>query len=259
MERNTRSGGFHATLLMFLACLCARVLLVFRFLEWIRPNLPVLQNTNPTSTLQRFASTLALIVHDCLCLSFFVSFATEDNECVDMIHKHFDRLESIPEYKNAHVFVYIESNMSYITADRYQQVIRDRGVGPGNFTIEFVNRDSSKLNRAGLRTDRVLKQAMVDELKRDLSNGCVHFARDFVSMDKDRILEQLAAQLRVFRKHIIHRSEESTADVSVRYSGKGSGMQDDLAFVLMMVIYYGHLMRMSERYMAMAEYKGWTH
>jgi len=184
-----------------------------------------------------------------------LSHPTDDNEVMEMLMSHFDRLEKIPEYQNAYVFVYIESNMSYISADRFQRGLKNRG--HGSLTLEFVDRDPQGKGRAGVRTEDNVKEAMVLDLKRDLSNGAIQLARSFVSADENNILNKLQRQLKQFRKVPRGTHDPANGKISFRFTGKMSGQPDDIAFCLMMTNYYGRITQLSEQYRHMAAANGW--
>lgn len=172
-----------------------------------------------------------------------------------MILGHFANIERFPEYNNAYCFVYIESNMSYITADLYQNIIRERGAS--NLHVEFVDRDPHNRGRAGVRTEDTTKEAMVLDLRRELSNGGIQLARSFVSSNEPVVLDKLQRQLKAFRKVPRSTHNPDAGVISFRYSGKGTGQPDDLAFILMSTAYYSRSQVFTEHYQKMARLNGW--
>lgn len=176
---------------------------------------------------------------------------------MDMLLDHFADIESFPVYSNAVIYVYIENNMSYITADIYQKAIRQRG--QSNLTVIFVDRDPLHKQRAGVRTDDIVKEAMVTEAQRDLSNGAYRIAKEFATRPgkEESILATLAQQFKNFRMVPRTNTQAIGAPRTFRRTGKRNGVPDDLALVDMMAVYYGRLHRNSHDYQFMHSANGW--
>jgi hypothetical protein len=176
---------------------------------------------------------------------------------LSMYQRHFDALEAVPAFRNAHVFVYIENNSSFITADAIQTAIQQRGTT--SLHIHFVNRD--QLGRAGVRTDDNLKEAMMFQLSRDLSRGAIRIARDFVSCsvnDPEIVVMKLAHQLKSFQK--VPRQTQykpgRQEHTGYRITGKKVG-PDDIGFTLMHANYMAALEIVGAQYQRMAQMFGW--
>lgn len=184
-----------------------------------------------------------------------------------MITDFFDSLECVPTYQEAVCFVYLESNMSWLYSNRILKILQSRG---GNIKIIPVSLDPTPANRLGCWTSDLLKEKMVINFRKDLSNGNIKFAKDFVSRNPVEILGKLKTQLKVFRKRP-RKSQKGAADADITtsssansakstmwsYDGKVNGQPDDLALVNIMDVEYSKMTESSERFANLASSNGW--
>jgi len=179
---------------------------------------------------------------------------------VDCIINFFYMLECTEMYHNATAFVSIESNLSWALANRIQNVIAARR---GSMQIIFVNRDTTGQGREGTWLTDQLKEIMVNGFTADLSNGCIKFAREFISRDAEGVKKKLKDQMGRFRKYLkpsVVAGTNTTLNrggTLYKYDGKVNGLPDDLILAAMMAVEYAKQTMGSDEYRLLAQRNGW--
>jgi hypothetical protein len=186
--------------------------------------------------------------------------SARSTEVTTMICRHFENLEQDPVYRNATVFVYIESNSSYITADAIMEMIVARGTeSPLKFFV--VCRDHMMQGRAGVRTDDIVKEAYVNQLKIFISSGQLKIAQNFITTTPGiftKIEKQLKAYEKIPRNKTAIKNNPAGADIKYRFNGKRQG-PDDAATVMLLTLYQGCLMRLQPEYKGLQQAYAWRY
>lgn len=166
-----------------------------------------------------------------------------------MIETHMTKLRNDSRYRHAVIFVYIEANMSFVTASQ----IRDIVMQPCFYPVIVQTYDQSKEQRTGVWTGPPEKELYANELKRALADGAISFADQFLT-ENPAVRSELRDQLEVFRREV---KMSPQGKRTVEFTGKSPGRKDDLCIVLQMLLYWSRVMRESGEYMQMAEANGW--
>lgn len=171
--------------------------------------------------------------------------------------KHLEGIRSRPQYANAHMFVYIETNADVIGGGRTADIFMNVQYAP--ITIHHESRGGKA--RLGVMTGDNENKMYADNLKMVLSNGILHFPNEeeFVSSEKVKIKETLITQMRMYRleERLTKCDNEAFSVVKQKYSGKYGGRKDDTVMVLQIAIYHGHKKRESAEYESLAVLNGW--
>jgi hypothetical protein len=175
-------------------------------------------------------------------------------EVVDeMISNHFVAYRSHPRYKNSWPQTFIESQMSYLEADR---VARKIIMQPRFQPVAVESRDPKGLDRFGVPTGKHEKILYCDRLYQALVNDKLHFAPDLIcphsskqrfGPDVDALKENLRKQLGNFRKEIEVPNNPETGTYRVHYTGKAGGLKDDLVMALGMLLYWAQLKQSTDK------------
>jgi hypothetical protein len=145
-----------------------------------------------------------------------------------MIVDHFKALRSCERFKKAFIRVFIEANMSFITADHVANLIRDRAeLSP----VDVVRHDPQG-TRYGIWTSEDSKKQYADRLR--TYTPAMTFAQEFVDQignQKDR--DELILQMGNFRREMVEgASPEHQLKCKEVFTGKGPGMKDDFVLAL---------------------------
>lgn len=154
-----------------------------------------------------------------------------------MMRSHFTKLRDNPAYQKALIVVYIEANMSFITADEIATEFQKPIFEP----IIFERRDDKKKGRVGIWTGPSTKEQMHSQMKEALTSNSLFYARSFISSDEKKQKEQFEKEVGNFRLE----KEASLVPwriVKIFYTGKSSG-KDDLCITVQMALYWSKLRR----------------
>jgi hypothetical protein len=174
----------------------------------------------------------------------------DDNTIIDMLETHLAGLRANPRYKAAVVYVYVEANMSFVTANRIKNII-DKPVYYPTIVAQY---DPKGESRYGVWSGPEEKEMYADELKRALADGQLCYAEHFVSQDGAAVKSELKDQMEVFRREL---KVSPTGKKTYVYTGKSNGRKDDLCIVLQMLLYWSKYTRESSEYANAATQNGW--
>jgi hypothetical protein len=167
-----------------------------------------------------------------------------------MVEKHLSDLRADPRYMYAVIYVYIEANLSWVTANDMARLCMQ----PRFYPVIVQSFDTSKDMRYGVWTGPAEKEMYTNEMKRALSDGAIAYADDFISSDRE-VKSEVRSQLEVYRRSV--KFTEGSEKASVTYTGKSSGRKDDLAIVLQMLLYWSRVVRCSSEYAEASVLNGW--
>lgn len=172
-------------------------------------------------------------------------------DIICLMKSHLAKLKRT--YKRSIIFLYIEANMSWISADRLancaQEVSKD---------IRIVSRDRKGLNRPGVETTSLEKRLYTDAIRESLSSEALVYARDFICESDDKKISnqmKLEEQLGQFREIVIPSTDENVKNrPKIEFSGQG---KDDTVFALGIALYNGRITREDPEYQKEAREQGW--
>jgi hypothetical protein len=178
-------------------------------------------------------------------------YIIDNNIIVDMIIKHLRKLRSIAQYANAVMFVYIEANLSWVTANTLAGVAQ-----AGEFYPCIVKKyDPKNKGRFGVWTQEAEKEKMCHETKHVMADGALYYAEHFFSETAPLTIQQeIKAQLEVYRRNI--RLSDS-GKVTIEYTGKSTNRKDDLAIVIQLLLYWSRYNRESTEYQQEKQSNSW--
>lgn len=163
--------------------------------------------------------------------------------CVDgdrvrlMIHTHFMRIRAQPCFARSHIRLFIEANLSFISAFDVVASLQDFNQYG---SIEAVRFDPMGKNRFGIWTTAESKELYCREMQRSIEQLHLyrHFAR--VAQDAERTLPELYSQLGEFRIEIRVPNEEQPGTLFYKrvFTGKGPGKKDDMFMALGIALKY---------------------
>lgn len=159
-----------------------------------------------------------------------------------MLVGHIRNLRKIKEYQNAYIEVFIESNMSWISAD----AVAEEFLKIDN-RINIVVGDRQK-QRYGVHTGETEKQVYSEGLQPILMENRIHFADVIASEDFEKRKSELLDQLKCFRRIVRTSNDPEFGKNKFTYTGKSSGQKDDLGFVIQMTSYLMHKFRCDEHF-----------
>lgn len=179
------------------------------------------------------------------------SDTTKEVEVIMLMKSHLAKLKRV--YPRSTIFLYIEANMSWISADRMAtcaiDVSRD---------IRIVSRDRKGLNRPGVETTSLEKRLYTDAIREALSSEALVYARDFVCESPEKKVANQAKfeeQLGLFREIVIPSTDENVRNrPKIEFSGQG---KDDTVFAAGIALYNGRITREDPDYQKEAREQGW--
>lgn len=176
---------------------------------------------------------------------------TDGTKIKSMVERHLTQLRADPRYQYALIYVYIEANLSWVTAHDLAQLCMQQKYYP----VLVKSYDTTKENRYGVWTGETEKEMYVMEMRRALNEGALCYAEDLNSSEPAAIKKDVMGQLEVYRRNVKY--TEGSEKVKVSYTGKSSGRKDDLAIILQMLLYWSHVTRCSHEYLEAASANGW--
>lgn len=156
----------------------------------------------------------------------------------DMIHRHLLGLrDARSPYRDSHLFVFVEANMSWLHADEVRQMLEsDSRYGP----LRIESSDRSGRQRPGVITTENNKQGFVHCLRHPLMLGHLRHAEYAVSQDIQAARTVLHDQIRHFRRNVKEAANPEYGQAArVAYTGKTHTRKDDLVLALMMAMFWG--------------------
>lgn len=158
-------------------------------------------------------------------------------------------LRKDPRYKNAMIYVHIEANLSYLTANKTKDMVDKSEFYPVYCTQFNPSKDAT----TGVWSGEVEKAMYVQAMQYALSDGSLEYAADFITND-ETIKGEAKNQLESYRRDV---KLLPNGKQSVSYSGKGSNKKDDVCIVMQMLLYWGRYTRDTHEYIQAAQTNGW--
>jgi hypothetical protein len=196
-------------------------------------------------------------IHRCCQLLMLVLFSlcggSEHLEVKHMILRHLRQLRSNEIYRKAHFLIFIEANMSYISADCVANWCRRPEFGP--VTIEA--RDNSPRGRVGVWTGPWEKESYSMMLREIIESGRLFMAHEFICSNFEEHLKTLLLQFSAFRMERQEPMDAAFGKYRWAFTGKTSGgTKDDMVLALMIAVYWGRLKREDFTFMQWAHSMG---
>jgi hypothetical protein len=173
----------------------------------------------------------------------------DSNVIVDMLEKHLTRLREDARYQNAVIYVYIEANMSWVTANDIKKVVEQ----PRFYPVIVRSYDTSPEQKPGVHTGQPEKEMYSRDLQRALGDGQLCYADRFIS-DDPNVKQELRSQMEVYRREV---EVGPNGKLKSNFTGKSNGRKDDLCMVVQMLLYWSRLERESAEYVHAATANGW--
>lgn len=168
-----------------------------------------------------------------------------------MIQTHLRKLRATETYRTAVIFMYIEANMSYITANQMRTIAEK----PEFYPMHVETFDPTTEERAGVWTGEDEKHLYALEMKSVLLNGALWYASDFITSDPINALKtEVREQMGHFRREF---KMMPNGKLKVTYTGKSNNRKDDVCIVIQMLLHWSKETRESQTYMDAAAANGW--
>jgi hypothetical protein len=172
--------------------------------------------------------------------------------------KHFiGSLRNHAQYSGALLCYFIESNMSYIDADRVRLLLTADEFQPAM----SIDKDPKKLGRAGVFTTETEKAIFADDLGNLLRRNDLRVAQDRIDKFDQEVkadpYAMLADQIRTYRKEMKIPNEPCWGKVHVTYTGKSPGVVDDLIMALQIAVTNIRRQREDPEFVKLARSQGW--
>jgi hypothetical protein len=177
---------------------------------------------------------------------------TEHVEIMAMVVGHLKSLRAVKAYQGAHIYLFIEANMSWLSADFVAGYTRQH-----DDNLSVVSADASKHHRPGVWTGPTEKENYTAALISLLQDNRLYFAKNTTS---ERLAEHqldLKRQLTVFRKEIKAPVDQVFGRFTVAFSGKAPGKKDDLVLALQICLYWMGRQRGNTDFLAYAKSRHW--
>jgi len=149
-----------------------------------------------------------------------------------MIFAHFQELRRV--HPTAHIRVYVEANMSWISASQLEVMILRANVPK----LEFVRKDTARFDRVGVWTGEDSKQMYALRLLEALRFRNMRCAPTLISNQPKENLKLLVEQLKQFRRVVTQSKVSPHALPKVTLTGKSPGKKDDFVLALGIVVHY---------------------
>ena len=167
---------------------------------------------------------------------------------------HFRKLRDYPLYRDAHIFVYVESNMSFVQSKRVADMLKQH---PEFGAVEVLSYDKDPQNRFGVVTTPQNKEEYATHLTQLLRDGLFRYAEHIVGENPVKTIADFENQLKNYRKEQKKPADQTFQKFQWAYSGKSDGNKDDLSMVAQIVCYWANWKRMEANYGAQAAQYGW--
>lgn len=142
---------------------------------------------------------------------------------VQHIKTHLENLRKETIYKESIIYVYIEGNLNWLSANEVGGIIRNH-----DDKVEIVSRDPTNAGRIGVYTGEVEKQNYAEILLEVLEKNQLVWADRLTGQNIKRDCAMLDRQLRMFRHIIEAPTNLSFGKTKSTYTGKSSTEKDDL-------------------------------
>lgn len=182
------------------------------------------------------------------------------NDVLMMLDEHIMKLRTMPEYRDAVLWIYIEANMSFISADELGRHFEDNQHQFGRVVV--ARHDPKNLGRTGVWTGEKEKELYAKHLQKLLSDGLIRYAESFVTVTKNTAAEakaQLEEQIRNLRKEAKPVLEPGFDKVKYTYTAKANGVRDDASMALQIALHNMHLIRTDEHFRDVCANAGLNH
>lgn len=167
------------------------------------------------------------------------SNSAKDLPIILLMQRHLKQLKT--KYQRAVIFLYIEANMSYLTADRMAEAAKSV-----SSDIRIVCRDSKGLGRPGVVTGENEKRLYTDAISEALSSEALVYAKDFISDNTAQNQAKFEEQLQLFRRVVkVSTDDNAFAKAKVTWSGLG---HDDTVMCVGIMLLFSRLTRQSPEY-----------
>jgi len=182
-----------------------------------------------------------------------------------MIQHQVAGLRQHIRYKHSVIFVIIEANMSYITADGIREFLERRC--PDEYAIDVqpmvvVNDfDSSGKGRVGVITGDVEKELYAEELAAIMKDGCLCIAQDFIkphAEETEQVLSALYEQLSNYMLDVKIAQDRVFGEAKRKYTGKVGGAFDDLSMLAQMLNFWGKKTMRTDAFRKKCHRLGWV-
>lgn len=169
-----------------------------------------------------------------------------DSVITSTLTAHVAKLRSLACFRSAVFYIYIESNMSWVGADRLACILQDDIYQP----VHIECSDRSGKHKSGVWTDGPNKEQMVHLLNQSLAENSLVFARAITGSAPERDRIELIKQLEMYRKDVKEPLDLVRGTTRISYSGKSPGVKDDLAMTLQICLYWSQRKIRDTRYIA---------
>lgn len=180
----------------------------------------------------------------------------KDDAVMKMLDKHVVFLRKFPEYKDATIFLYVEANMSWITADRICEMFaRDHerygmvvpvseGNGPGNGSA------------FGVWTGPGEKESYATGLRYTMSDGALSYAEHMSCTNPTGTKQILEEQMSRLRQEVKTPVDPAFQSFKIAFTGKAHNVRDDLCMSLQIALHGLRKQRASKRFIGWATQHG---
>lgn len=170
-----------------------------------------------------------------------------DRDIVSLFVDHIYQIRAQENLKYARIVVIPEANMSFISTDRIATIIESLRL-PDVSVVGHrkPNGEPDPIGRYGVVTTESRKVLYVNEVRTLLTTKRLGFVDLPQMIGKDVLVDKatLGEQLKSYKEEIIPGDEYGTRPAKRRYSGKGTGMRDDLCLALQIGVYWSHVYKL---------------
>jgi hypothetical protein len=185
-----------------------------------------------------------------------ISDSHKHDVIVKMLQNHVLMLRAIPQYHKADIFLYIEANMSFISADEVcEMYIRnDEKFGP---VIPVSDRKEGD-GRYGVWSGQYEKEAYARGLAYTMSDGNLDYCRHMAGAKIEATKMVLQDQMKNLRREAKTPQDMAFQQVKYVYTGKSSGKRDDLCMALQIALHCMRKQRCNPKFLKWCHDKGYT-
>jgi hypothetical protein len=167
-----------------------------------------------------------------------------DRDIVSLLVDHIYAIRLHRQTKYAPIVIIPEANMSFIATDRIATMVESLRLE--NITVVAHRRPNGQLDpngRYGVVTTEARKVLYVNEIRTLLSNQRLKFIATEELIGRNAFVDKatLGEQLKAYKEEIIPGDEYGMRPSKRRYSGKSTGMRDDLCLALQIGVYWSHV------------------
>ena len=186
--------------------------------------------------------------------SLEVSNSNKNNAIVAMLQNHVLALRKIHEYRDAIIFLYIESNMSFLSADGVcEMFISDaERFGP---MIPVSDRKQDD-GRYGVWSGQFEKEAYAIGLMYAMSDGTIDYAEHIACSNLIPTKALLEDQMRALRRETKQATDSAYNPVKVVFTGKSHNTRDDLVMALQIALHNMRKQIRSDKFLHWAKSQG---